>query len=250
MPVAGQSVRKPSRVYLRRGHPLTKNLSAAWPLQSGAGLAVHDVSGYQRRVTLSSGTETPSWVTGLFGPALSYDGSDDLATTDAWNGVTGSQNRTYSLWVKTNAANDDENFLAYGNHPGGTDGARFTFRIDALSGSHVIRVEVDGGFIKGSTDVADGDWHHVACALDGSNVTDINLYVDGAVEPIDSSSSQSINTDSDTSLHIGRRVGTPIGPSAFSGTMENLLAYDVALPSDAIQSLYERPFLPYITKPR
>jgi len=62
-------------------------------------------------------------------------------------------------------------------------GEKWIFRTQDDNGTAgALRVEVNGGFVVGSTDIVDGQWHHVAATWenDGTpNVLDVQLYVDG-----------------------------------------------------------------------
>ena len=65
-------------------------------------------------------------------------------------------------------------------------GQKWIFRVQNSNGqAGAIRIEVNGGYQVGSTDIRDDQWHHVAAVLvdDGSpNVTEIALYLDGHVD--------------------------------------------------------------------
>ncbi|MEM6259383.1 MAG: LamG-like jellyroll fold domain-containing protein [Planctomycetota bacterium] len=138
----------------------------------------------------------PQWLDDLErGRVISLNGNHEVQI-DGYTGVLGSSPRTSAAWVRTAdlEAGDGGIVCAWGFN---FNGLRWTMRIDTVSDTQsVLRVEVQGGFIMGSTNLADGGWHHIAAVLPAgkSNVADVLLYVDGQLETISSSKPQSINT--------------------------------------------------------
>ena len=68
-----------------------------------------------------------------------------------------------------------------------------------VSGGGKLRVEVNGGYQIGNTDLSNNAWRHVAAVWenDGSpNVTDVKLYLDGALQGTGGSLGEPINTNS------------------------------------------------------
>ena len=84
-----------------------------------------------------------------------------------------------SAWIKPASAAEMA-IVAWGSN---TAGQKWVMRThDAGSLGNRLRVEVNGGYIIGEADLADGEWHYVAAVL--PDVVDpqasaIQLYVDG-----------------------------------------------------------------------
>lgn len=117
---------------------------------------------------------------------------------DGYKGIVGNQNRSIDAWVKLNTA--DGEICSWGTD---VTGQKWVFRTHSNGN---LRVEVNGGFIIGSTNVLDNQWHHVACVLEGNNVTDIKFYVDGNLETITESENRAVNTGNNFNLRVSRGV--------------------------------------------
>jgi hypothetical protein len=99
-----------------------------------------------------------------------------------------------------------------------------------------LRVEVEGGYIVGSRDLRDGQWHHVAAVFTNNfaNVANIALYVDGARESVSAQSAVAINTAAGGDLQLG----TDIQARYFTGTLDEVRIFNRALAAGEITSLY------------
>ena len=198
----------------------------------------NEVSGYTTTeagglltAQLQGFTNDPSqWVPGKFNMGLNFDGVVDQVSILGYGGLTGTAARTCAAWVNTTVT-DSIPVIAWGQN---TTGNYWSFLVQ--SGN--VRLEVGGGWVQGSRLVNDGQWHLVACTyqnLDGINVTNAKLYVDGTLDSVLSSrSSQTINTLVGNSVQIG---GDPQG-RLFNGTIDEVRIYDRALAASEITALY------------
>ncbi len=128
-----------------------------------------------------------SWVSGRIGTALDFDGVDDEVQT-FYPGVSGSQARTVTMLVKSTHTRE-HGLVAWGDSS--VKGARWHLRINDKDKHGVvgaIRTDVEGGYKIGTTNIADGAWHHVVSVFSGNNVTDVVHYVDGVLEGTSGSS--------------------------------------------------------------
>jgi len=167
--------------------------------------------------------------------ALQFDeNSSQLVNALGYKGITGTNPRSMSAWIKT-TSNDMEPIISWGRD---TAGEKWTFRVQNQNGTAgAIRVEVNGGYVVGNLNVADGQWHHVAATWedDGSpNANDVKLYVDGARQATSARSGQSMNTASDEDVRIGRAV---VDGRFFHGTMDEVRVYDHALSGQQVRML-------------
>lgn len=111
-----------------------------------------------------------------------FDGTDDNVVLPSDLGISGTDSRTISAWVRTTA---DGAICSLGS---GTDGERFTLAVT----SGTLRVEIQGSGYTSSLVVDDDEWHHVAVTFEGSTLGDCVLYLDG--KPEVATGAQSIDT--------------------------------------------------------
>ncbi|HPE37087.1 MAG TPA: LamG domain-containing protein, partial [Spirochaetales bacterium] len=118
--------------------------------------------------------------------------------------VSGSASRTVSAWIMTDASGA---IISWGSN---SVSKAWQFRItgaNEASPAGSLRVDVNGGYIAGTTDLRDGQWHHVAVVFDssiGTDITDAQLYIDGVLEGAGSSQARTVNTDlNGTDVRIG-----------------------------------------------
>lgn len=124
---------------------------------------------------------------------FNFDGSNYIEA-NSYTGVLGNSNRTIEAWIKTTTGG-----AAIASWGTNSTGEKWLFR---LNGSGNLRVEVSGGFRVGTSVINDGQWHHVAAVLDGNNVTNVDLYVDGQLETVSASQAMAINTTGGTNFQI------------------------------------------------
>ena len=101
-----------------------------------------------------------------------------------------------------------------------------------------IRVEVNGGYIIGSTVVIDNTWHHIAMTWedDGSpNVEDVLLYVDGVQETISIALARSIDTNTATGIDF--RISDDHSQREWNGWLDDIRIYDEVLSPNEIATV-------------
>ena len=153
-----------------------------------------------------------------FGSVADFDGSDQIVVT-GYQGEIGAMARTITAWIKTTETG--KAIAAWGKAASTT---KWTFRLETTG---VLRLEPGGGNIIGSTNVADGQWHHVACVFsdDGTpDVADVQLFVDGELESV-VPTSVAINTIASGEVKIGNDQMN----RKFSGQMADVRIYSKAL---------------------
>jgi len=145
---------------------------------------------------------------------------------------------TVAFWVKLPAKvgrETPERLLEYGSEGSswlvachsGTDGG--------IRGA--LRVDFGGGHVVGSTDLADGDWHHVAYRYlggKGDPASQLHLFVDGKPETISGSWPGSLPKGGAKKLRLGgdREMG-------FQGWIDDLILFQEAVSTSSIQALSE-----------
>jgi PA14 domain/Concanavalin A-like lectin/glucanases superfamily len=207
------------------------NLVGWWRFNDGSGTVAIDSSGNDHHGVL---VDNPVWVSGVFGGALQFAGGNHVAVP-GYDGILGTQSRTSAAWVnvtKTNAS-----IITWGPAGGGTKWVMRTH-----NGPAVLRLECGQGNTWGTTDLADGQWHHVAAVLDNDGTPDISevkLYVDGKLDPIAGGKAQAINTSSGTELQIAYDLNNT--GRVFDGMMDDVRIYNRALSESEIQAIMNNP---------
>lgn len=170
-----------------------------------------DLNGSNQSVTLGSRLYTTDISNDLFCSAwIKVDSADNGAIIIGQDSASGSSDRGWALRLDLNGNGDKIEFFASDSQGGVQDFTRF----------------------RGSTDIVDGNWHHVAAHFRGAE--DVVLYVDGIEESInDTSNGSPDNQINAANQHF--RVGAAHG----NGTPDKFLngkVYDVrcATGSDAV----------------
>ena len=175
---------------------------------------------------------SPMWISGHIGTgALSFDGIDDNVDITGYKGITGTGSRTISAWIKTDYSGT---IISWGED---TTGGRWVFRTDNTG---PIRVTFGGGNVIGSTNIFDGQYHHVAAVLDddGSPIaSEIKLYVDGQPEST-TYSDVAINTGNTADVRIGSAKHFLPTSTNFNGVIDDVRIYDITLDDIAILDIY------------
>jgi hypothetical protein len=144
---------------------------------------------------------------------------------------------TVTFWIKLPpkiGQSDQEQILEYGR-----DGLSWKVSCNLESGRGVrgaLKVACAEGHIIGSTDLADGNWHHVAYRFIGGSESDITshlqLFVDGKPETLSDSRSGTMLPSRAGNLRLGG--GKTEG---FQGWIDELALYREAVSTRAIQNL-------------
>ena len=179
------------------------------------------------------GSDDRAWVSGKTGNALQFDGIGDGVLVTGYKGIGGSNPRTVCAWIKT--TDTEGEIVSWGQ--GGIPGGRWVFRTQPEG---VLRVEIGGGAIVGSTIVSDDQWHHIAAVLEegSANINEVKLYVDGVIDRPSFVGEKEIDTviDSETApdLYINARPGST---KYFAGKIDEVRIYSRALSQQEIEKL-------------
>lgn len=170
---------------------------------------------------------------GIAGNDMSFGSSDDshlifnqnnYIEANYYKGIGGSQNRTIEAWIKTETP--DKEIVSWGKD---NTGEKWVFR---LNGNGALRVEINGAGVDATTVLTDGEWHHVACVLDGSTLASLHFYVDGNLETNSSASSAVVNTNTTDGINL--RVSRGVNDRYFIGEMDDVRIWDTALSGNDI----------------
>ena len=140
-----------------------------------------------------------------------------------YKGITGAGARTVEAWVKTTATGKE--IVTWGQN---SAGKKWLLRLD---GSGKFRVEVNSGYIVGTSVVNDGDWHHLAVSFGGGNINTAQLYVDGQLETISTSGSMMVNTGNTFNVRFSRGIHNLY----WQGAISNVRIWSDSLSQNVIQ---------------
>jgi hypothetical protein len=208
------------------------NLVGWWRLNEGSGTLAIDSSGNNLHGEL---VNEPLWVAGIQGTALQFADGSHVAVP-GYEGILGTHARTSTAWI--NVTKTSASIITWG--PSG-EGTKWVMRTH--NGPATLRLECGRGNTYGTTDLVDGEWHHVAAVLedDGTpDVSEIKLYVDGKLDPImEGGTPRQMNTSSGGEFRIGYDLNNT--GRTFDGMMDDVRIYDRALSADDIQALIDNP---------
>jgi hypothetical protein len=194
-----------------------------WPLDGDA----VDISGNGNDGVLMG---DPQFVAGMVGDAIDLDGVDDYV--DCGNAelfdITGEM--TVAAWIKVDVF--DKSWQAIVTH------GDSSWRIHRSSGSDNIAWGTSGASpadITGTTNVNDGEWHHIAGVFDGAQKT---LYVDGGVDA-SAEFTGSINSSAVHSVNIGEN--NQATGRYFDGLIDDVRVYDVGIHALQVRDLMSPP---------
>ena len=90
-----------SAAFANAGTPLQSNLIAAWPFNEGTGSTAFDVAPFGVHSDNGTLRNTPTWISGKFGTALNFNGTDeDVLIPNSMDMNIGTNAVTLSAWVK------------------------------------------------------------------------------------------------------------------------------------------------------
>jgi hypothetical protein len=220
------------------GNDLTSPAPAAlWSMDETAGMIAADSVGSYEGSLRGFSADDSHWVLGHSGGGLNFDGTDDYVEVEGYPGICGRNPRTVSAWIKTqpNPASKLP-IIAWGqNQPG----AYWLLEIDE---EQRLRLSCGAGFISANEQqVGDGNWHHIAVALDPVDaesplISDVLLYVDGRRRTIFKMEEAEINTGCELNVQIG--AAHEPDSYYFSGIIDEVAVFDVAIGTTAVHQAY------------
>jgi hypothetical protein len=157
-----------------------------WPLDDGGGTTARDMIGTNNGTLVNA----PTWTTGRFGGALSFNGTT-MAYVDIPPGFVLAQAGSISMWIQTSV-----NYQTLGHHghifwacqttTGDGYGDQIEMHVTMRGGSATDNGQVNFNTEVGATDITitspnpynNGQWHHVVATWD--RAANCVLYMDGA----------------------------------------------------------------------
>ena len=166
---------------------------------------------------------------GIVDGADSFDGSDDYVDVPDDTSLNfGTNDFTVEGWINTPSLTNGYSRIVC-KQTSTTEG--YCFYIRQTDGA--LRFNRGGSYGSPDTpiDVVDGEWHHVAVVLDGSNVY---FYVDGVLDGILNLNTNDVSTTTD--FAIGGDSGG--GDYPFQGSLDEIRLSNIARSSEWISTTY------------
>lgn len=214
----------------------TDNLVAQWKLDETTGTTATDSVGSNNGAY--NGFDATSTVAGIDGTAQYFDGTNDKISIADNSDFTFTSDFTLSAWIKHSGAAEASNGDGWRVISQQTTGANhFMMRVNDSSGgtNGTVGVSFYSGSVYGvnsTTNVKDGQWHHIVGVRQGS---DLHIYIDGVLD--NTTSSVSTGTiDVSGTVNIGNKPGND--EEKFSGAIDDVRVYQKALTSDEISDMY------------
>ncbi|MDE0022762.1 MAG: LamG domain-containing protein [Candidatus Poribacteria bacterium] len=209
-------------------------LEGAWLFDSVEDGLVEDISGKGRDALLGDGATIAG--SGPFGSLMALDGSATAgATITGYKGVGGGDARTIIFWWKGDAV-IEHSWVKWGQNATGT---KYYIRAHRTAPECYLRIETSGGQHYGTTNVCDGEWHHLAVVYPegGNGVKDHLLYVDGVEEAETAGNPVAVDTDNAVQdVAIGHKLLHHVNAN---GSMDEVAIYSSELSAGEINDIMD-----------
>lgn len=231
---------------------LKQGLVGCWiPSVSGSGLLLPDLSGRGNNGSLV-GMDASDWVSGQYGRALDFDGSNDQVTAGAVNSFSFMQNThvwTCSTWLKLSSTASAQQIIGNTPFDSADKGFALFYETGRGLGNGVIRAGVTRAsgvaantyqFRSADNSIANTSWYHVCAGMSGQGLPFI--FINGV--------SQAITVlASDTTLSTGdstRILGMGYSPYTsilipLAGQLDDIRIYSRVLTEPEIRLLASEP---------
>ncbi|MEN6307403.1 MAG: LamG-like jellyroll fold domain-containing protein, partial [Anaerohalosphaeraceae bacterium] len=208
---------------------------AQWTMDAISGNTIADSSSNARTGTFSVASPTSTCSDGRMDNAISLQNNEYIRIS-GWNGIAGGNSWTFSGWVKTLPnPSFTQMVCTWGSS---STGQKWMLRVET---TWQIAFAAWGGYVTGTTIVADGSWHHVAAVLDADStptVGEVQLYVDGMPETMTyTNPGQAISTTDAENILIGTRYQSGSYYNYYTGGLDDIRIYDRALNRGQIQEM-------------
>ena len=199
-----------------------------WKFDETSGTVAYDSSGNGNDGNLMNGS---TWTSGKIGGAIYLNGSSPVEVSN-YKGVTGTQARSVSFWMKSSDQGGDP-FLWGGSISGSEQ--YYALTISSSGGAHnsdhgSLKLALRSGYKIGKTKVNSNQWFHVVVvSAQNSDVVNSKIYLNSIAEEPLKLLSRTINTGVDMDVKLGVN---------FLGLIDDVRIYDRALSAEEVQALY------------
>ena len=204
---------------------LDRGLVGHWTFDDGEGAIARDVSGGENHGRIMGGAK---WTDGKIGGALAFDGEDDFVSIPNQDHFNLTGGITVLAWVQVRSFTRPwQAIVTKGDRAWRLHRANERQSV-GFACSDLARDQV--GDLLGKTDIADGEWHHVAGILDEGKMS---IFVDGVLDA-SATFSPNISTNEYPVL-IG--ANAQVKGRWFHGIIDEVRIYDRALSLDELRAL-------------
>ena len=245
--IFGRALSDSELMALQRGSGPQLKLDFEQAVISGGDLLA-DGTSWGRAATLNTGAGdvTNKAVSGQVGSyALQLDGVDDYAVIPDDDAIDFDANHDFAVaaWIKPApaqvwTATVDNNVIEKWSSAGGYP---YSIRyLNQTAGANAGKISAgrwdgqNGPWLQSTTRIDDGRFHHVAFVKSGSTLA---LYVDGVLDGQRTDTTTGTTTNS-SPLYISWRGGTSRYQGYFTGSVDDVRLYPVALPAEEIRGMY------------
>jgi hypothetical protein len=202
-----------------------------------------DYSGHDNDAQLSNitgscgGGACPSQVTSRFGLGLDFDYVGDYVNVPHDDSLNMTEAFTLEAWIKTDSP-PGASLMDIITKAEQADWVSSNFRFGIQSGNSELQFIIGDGSdtnsTLGTTDVLDGEWHHIVATFDNAADTMI-IYLDGSVEA--SNTNAVVEPITNTyPVMIGRCRNS--NTALFNGTIDEVRIWNRTLTRDDVRMLY------------
>jgi hypothetical protein len=212
----------------------TNGLVGWWPFNGNA----NDESGNGNHGTVNGATLT-SDRNGAGNKAYNFDGINDYIQT-SFEGISGSNSRTFSFWAKTSGINGDKNqnmnSICYGD-----DGTGAVYEVALNHGCEGFTLDINNGVNTKSIITSNNTWKNYVLVFDntlGDNFNAIKYYCNGILlnSTCQIGELTQINTQTINPIVIGAYWNHLA--RFFQGQLDDIAIYNRVLKQEEITALY------------
>ena len=196
------------------------NLIGWWKFDEQSGNTAYDSSGNNNHATIAG---NPLNQTGVIDNAVVFFGTDEYAAVPNEADYDISGNITLSAWIKVAEYDTSSMYII-------SKSDSYNIFKDMDSDVVTFLCNGTGRPVAGTTDIVDGQWHHVAGVYDGVNKY---IYVDGQLDNTRASAGAIIINDNE--VHIGDDAVWE--DYEFNGAIDDTRIYDRALTASEVMAL-------------
>jgi len=213
--------------------PQSQEPIAYWNFDEGSGTIAGDSSGNKNNGNI---VNNPTWVKGIKGNALSFDGNDDYVDVGNPNTLQLTKDLSIGAWIKTNSLSGNIYIITKASSSFAQPYYQYSLQMD---NNCADKFEFDlgiGGTLKTlctSKAVEMGKWFYVVGTYDG---TTRRLYING----VEDTSTAVVNGNLDTfntKVLIGKYEHST--SNLFKGEIDEVSVYNRVLTADEIKTKYD-----------
>jgi hypothetical protein len=212
---------------------INSGLLGRWIMNEMGSGKVYDVSGFSN-TGLFTGSPLPSWGTGLFGSAVSFNGSSTEIVCGSSGGFSPTPTAiSISAWAKGTAFTNAYNAVA------GSQGTGYFLILVKSTGKLApyvrtgVAIDYDG---TGKYTLSTNVWYHLVLTYD--SVTGLICYVNANVDGTVAANGNLIAAAS----NFGIGYNPPTTTRIWTGLIDNVGIWSRALTSNEVQRLFVQPF--------